>query len=673
MITDGSLNKATLTHRSLASSGNREDARRAKNRMPAFTPAVECSGGKEDKDAIGLTGVSLCDFDHLTDLSEAIVRVTADPHTMMTYTTISGNGLRVLYKIDTTDMKDYPLFYKAGNDYYSRLIGSPSDRQCKNLARLSIICHDPEAIYVPDSKPFTKKDLLPPDKRQKSKQITPLERSVKAAAKRLRIEGIDYEPGSYNDYVSRTGYILNALGIPHDEAEKWAIKRFGDYDEKEVRSIFRSCYSKKDEYGTVNVKHMEHDDCDNKGTSNGGSNATVAEIENFLRNTVDIRRNIITSQTEIRYKSTTDTPEGEWEEINDRLLATLWTQMSKEVKRVNLQNIKSVIVSDIATLWNPFKSYFDSLPDWNGTTDYIGRIADMIHLKTNAGSPDSDILRQQFIMCFKKWIVGIVASLLGNSVNNVVFILIGKQGIFKTTFFHYLFPLPLRKYFYIKTNSSTMDKDDRIAVAEHALICLEELDSLKTRELNHIKALITDPIINERAPYAHYRERRRHIASFCGTGNNIQFLNDPTGNRRWLPFEIDSITDPHHFNYLHDQVFAQALSLFHSGFRHWFTCDDTNELSAHLSHFEVANVEEELINTYYRKPKPGEQYKLLTASNILERINANIRGTLSVVKIGQALTKLGYEKQRAGNSYKYRVIELRHDEINREYSAPMPF
>ena len=29
-----------------------------------------------------------------------------------------------------------------------------------------------------------------------------------------------------------------------------------------------------------------------------------------------------------------------------------------------------------------------------------------------------------------------------------------------------------------------------------------------------------------------------------GTGNNVQFLSDPTGNRRWLPFEIESIESP---------------------------------------------------------------------------------------------------------------------------------
>lgn len=62
---------------------------------------------------------------------------------------------------------------------------------------------------------------------------------------------------------------------------------------------------------------------------------------------------------------------------------------------------------------------------------------------------------------------------------------------------------------------------------------------------------------NERAAYGHYAEQRKHINTFCGTGNNPEFLSDPTGNRRWLPYEIESILSPreHPFNY--EGIYAQ--------------------------------------------------------------------------------------------------------------------
>ncbi|MBR5841934.1 MAG: hypothetical protein IKY64_04895, partial [Bacteroidaceae bacterium] len=44
--------------------------------------------------------------------------------------------------------------------------------------------------------------------------------------------------------------------------------------------------------------------------------------------------------------------------------------------------------------------------------------------------------------------------------------------------------------------------------------------------------------------FARYKERRAHIASFCGTGNNPRFLTDLTDNRRWLPFMVRDIDSP---------------------------------------------------------------------------------------------------------------------------------
>ena len=81
-------------------------------------------------------------------------------------------------------------------------------------------------------------------------------------------------------------------------------------------------------------------------------------------------------------------------------------------------------------------------------------------------------------------------------------------------------------------------------MAQYGLVCCEELDTMRPSELKQLKAAVTMPSIDERAAYAHFHEHRPHIASFCGTGNNMQFLSDPTGNRRWLPFEVESIESP---------------------------------------------------------------------------------------------------------------------------------
>ena len=74
-----------------------------------------------------------------------------------------------------------------------------------------------------------------------------------------------------------------------------------------------------------------------------------------------------------------------------------------------------------------------------------------------------------------------------------------KQGLYKTTWFNFLLPPELRCYFYTKTNSDRLNKDDLFSLTEFALICFEELDGMRPAELNQLKAMVTMPYVNERA------------------------------------------------------------------------------------------------------------------------------------------------------------------------------
>ena len=110
------LSERTLKYRSLLAqfdmaetSGDKETANSLKAEMKGLKqdcPAVVCQvtfdGGK-DKDSIsGYTCYMMADFDHVPadSLAEAIAKVNADPHTFISYTTISGRGFRVIARVD---------------------------------------------------------------------------------------------------------------------------------------------------------------------------------------------------------------------------------------------------------------------------------------------------------------------------------------------------------------------------------------------------------------------------------------------------------------------------------------------------------------------------------------------------------------------------------------------
>ena len=367
----------------------------------------------------------------------------------------------------------------------------------------------------------------------------------------------------------------------------------------------------------------------------------------------EFRHNVITHHCEIRW-----TEEAGFLPLTDRDVNTLWGRMNKTVGRVYLTDIYNVIHSEFVPLFNPFQSYFDHLPSWDGVSDPIGDLADTVHVKSD---------QAEFRDYFRKWFVGILPALLDDTVvNHEILVLIGEQGLYKTTWFNFLLPPELRCYFYTKTNSDRLNKDDLFSLTEFALICFEELDGMRPAELNQLKAMVTMPYVNERAAYGRNKDRHPHIASFCVTGNNVQFLTDPTGNRRWLPFEVSQIRDPHLHAIPYELVYSQAYALWKSGFCHWFSQEEIRKLNMHNSRFEVPNLEEDLIRTHFRKPFEGEAGIFVTAADILEQISSCLRYPLSPNKIGRIMAGLEFESIRYKGKRGYITVKKTGEDIDRE-------
>ena len=551
--------------------------------------------------------------------------------------------------------------YRQGNELFARLAGLEYDSSCKNPERISGTGLDPDAYYNPEALPLQVK--LPPAPsakpgRPKGRKAKPgrytatAGKAAEVSGKRLEDEGIRYEPGHHNEYVMRTGYLFNLYGVPEAEAVAWAVEAFADYGAENVESTFRSCYAGEEEHGSVRLPRS----AGGKGrreADEANKPAEVEAIEAFLFSQAEFRHNVITHHCEIRW-----TEEAGFLPLTDRDVNTLWGRMNKTVGRVYLTDIYNVIHSEFVPLFNPFQSYFDHLPSWDGVSDPIGDLADTVHVKSD---------QAEFRDYFRKWFVGILPALLDDTVvNHEILVLIGEQGLYKTTWFNFLLPPELRCYFYTKTNSDRLNKDDLFSLTEFALICFEELDGMRPAELNQLKAMVTMPYVNERAAYGRNKERHPHIASFCGTGNNVQFLTDPTGNRRWLPFEVSQIRDPHQHAIPYELVYSQAYALWKSGFCHWFSQEEIRVLNTHNSRFEVPNLEEDLIRTHFRKPFEGEAGIFVTAADILEQISSCLRYPLSPNKIGRIMAGLEFESIRYKGKRGYITVKKTGEDIDRE-------
>lgn len=675
-----------------------------KNESQLFAVPCLFEGGKGRSNIRQLTGMSLVDFDHVfptdstdsTDNSNALrelkAKIIADPHTLMSYITMSGNGLRVIftYEIapefsgvpkDEEEVKKFEAYYQqafyAGNAYYEKLLGAKADMQCKNITRLSGLAHDPDVFLRPEAEvvPFTAEEISTAaasyaKQSKEDKQIQRIQTYFDTLiAPQLAKAKIEFRSGSHNDYVMRVGYKLAERRFSKKVALRWAMQKFGkDYPDTE--QVINSCFANASPHGKQG------------GSGNRGDSktATVEEIKSFLDGHVSLRFNEITSRVE--YKAPTDdnlkshtdstdfTDEGIWTPINDRKVNSLWSKMS-EVTRVNKQDIYNIIESDYVPLFNPFTEYLSTLQSVEsvrsvcqnkspsvGKKDYIRELAATVRVK---GGEQEQMLWHLYL---KKWLVGMVASWISDDVvNNVILVLIGEQGAYKTTWFNYLLPPPLKQYFYTKTNANRMSKDDILTLAQYALVCCEELDTMRPAELNQLKAAVTMPSIDERAAYAHYHEHRKHIASFCGTGNSTQFLSDPTGNRRWLPFEVESIVSPRDHPFHYEGIYAQALALFKSGFQYWFTKEEIQELNHHNRQFETPHLERELVSLYFRVPMESENGMFMTSARAIQIIGTGISQKLNPTRVGLAFNELGFQRVRYHGIRGYLVIQRTAEEM----------
>ena len=387
--------------------------------------------------------------------------------------------------------------------------------------------------------------------------------------------------------------------------------------------------------------------------------ASVEDIKGFLGGRLYLRHNVITGRVECRLPSNYETDGTDWQPISDRVVNSLWAELS-QVKPVRAHDMYRVMESDFAPDYHPFRYYLDHLPPWDGQ-DYIIELSVSITIR---GGVEKQMLFYEYL---KKWLVAMVAGWVDESVvNNVILVLIGEQGSYKTTWFNYLLPPELKTYFYTKTNANRMGRDDLLTLAQYGLVCCEELDTMRPSELNQLKAAVTMPSIDERAAYAHFHEHRQHIASFCGTGNNVQFLGDETGNRRWLPFEVESIRSPrdHPFNYA--GIYAQAYALYQEGFRYWFSQDEIRQLSEHNRAFETPRLETELVQLYFRQPTEVETGEFMSVARAMQIVSANISQKLSAVHLGRALSELGFRRVKYQGVRGYIVVCRKPDEMQME-------
>ena len=678
---DNGVAAKTENYRRMASVLGKEkaDEEVKKKLVPAFSVGVLFDGnGRGAANVLGFTGLALCDIDHIASeeervkreeglartasaVDEAFEKAKGDPHTLMVYRTISGDGLRIIYRYVRDEGPLTATTWRAaflkGNTYFAELTGHDYDTQCTDYSRLSGMAHDEEVYVNWEAEAFviTDEEILEAnfdgrgEKGKPRKEYAAGTHAVTVEEAWPRVEQtlarrqMVYQSGHHHDYVMHAAFLFNRYGADEDELLTWAAQEWSEYDTKQREATIRSCYKKTQEHGTWRLNRQGRKQ---KETSL----ITLPEISQWLSQRVEVVYNLVTDQTMFMIKNTAD-----WLQLDERMLCSIRGQIAADTgKRVLKQDVRDVLNSDFSRLSHPVREYVEALPAWDG----CDRVKELCR-HVSAQEP------QYFEWTLHKWLVAAVATWMSDlSSNHEIFVLIGAQGIYKTTFFRHLLPPQLRMYFWENAHNSFSSKDDHLALAENCLVEIEEMDLQSSRDISELKALATSEKVKERRPYARFREEKHRLASFCGSGNQERFLSDETGSRRWLCHKVDHIDDPRTWGLDYDQLYAQLRDELRQGFRYWFDSDEQRRVERQNEAFRIESDEEQLIRSRLRKPSAGEKVTLMNSGMICQLLNGGVVGRgLSTRKVGIIMNSLGFRKVHTMQGNFFEVYQIPLDQI----------
>ena len=688
-IKTGKYRHAIVYLRKSLSEKKLEAYEKAKKSLPAFTPSAKFVGGRKLEYLAEYSNCIILDIDKLSteDLQKAKSQAAQSEFTFASFISPSGNGLKILVKIDTPKSEHKETFLLV-QEHYEKLLNLEIDKSGKDITRLCFYSSDENLYLNENSKTFvTNMDDQSTSSRAQSRDEMPLVNNCHAElvevsqstdnseaiynhCMKFTEKKVQFANGSRNVFVHQLACNLNRKGISLHEALGYILTDFG-YNEKEVTQTVKSAYGNSHEFAKnspplegwpkagVAEKNQKKQPANNKQPTASDYDeddedkpkpTQIDRLELFLSNKYVFRHNIVSGKLEFQYFG-----KKKWNVMNDFIENSMLRECLKGRIKTNLSSLRNLLYSDFCELYNPFEDYFFNLPTYDEKTDYINELANTI-------TTTKQELWQQ---CFKKWLVAMVGCVLDDKViNHTVIVFSGKQGLGKTTWVEKLVPKQLKEYLFSGTINPN-NKDTLVQLAECMLINLDELENLNRSEIGSLKEIITKTQIRMRKAYGHNNETMPRRASFAGSVNTAQFLNDSTGSRRFLCFELEGIQYQHDVDI--NMAFSQALYLFKSGFRFWFDQEEIKNITANNEQYQLRSPEEELLLTWFEPCEKEKANAFLNASQIAaklaEKAKINITdGTIN--KLGKALKKHDFLRLKKNGIFVYALIENTWEEVD---------
>ena len=296
---------------------------------------------------------------------------------------------------------------------------------------------------------------------------------------------------------------------------------------------------------------------------------------------------------------------------------------------------------------DPFLVWLDDLPEWDGQRRLDGLLHTCFEMADHPNPPELVLWASRFP------VMGAVRRTLypGEKLDEMP-VLIGAQGIGKSTFLRRLVPEDAHTWFSDGLTLTSTDREVAETLAGRVIVEVSEMVGLRRAEIERLKTMLSRTNDGyHRSAYARHAETRLRRCVIVGTTNSRECLpNDETGNRRFVAVEIEDGDPGRVRSYLDanlEQLWAEGLVRCRAG-EHPRLPDAYKRIQAkHNEGYRAADDVLEAKVAEWMLDAP-EEFTLGYCGVDIGMVESEASLTLSEqLRLGKALRSLGYEKRNA--------------------------
>lgn len=674
---------------SLVNEGLIDKANEVKKQLPIFTATANYAGNRLPEGIMRYNDVPTIDIDDLTDEQVVSLKpiIEADPYVLVNFLTPKRHGYKVLLYLLTpyaeqlrkaafgaTEITYEALehyhrqMYELCREYCENLTKMKVDVSGKDIGRAIFGSYDPQAYLNPE---LLQRVVVPA-----IKIVPPLPKDKKRGRKpKAKMEGdpsvniASLEPWQKMEYQKAVNSTRRIMRFEEGNRDTFLFTLGNKcynrgISEEVVLLLVEHDYSKPDlDFKTpISNAYRYTDKVDATTSEKKEEKKPMVEMAmEFLDTHYSVRRNVILERLEFAdYAESAPGKEPAFHLMRPKDYNSIY--LSMQLARIHCYQtvLHAIIDSNYAQDYNPFEDYFNRLPAWDGTTDYIEQLADTLVTDDQKFWHNS----------FKHWLVGFVAGALRDEVaNHLVLILFSKQGRGKSSWIRNLLPPQLKKY-YRNGMINPENKDHSLLMSSHLLINMEEFEGMRYGDVAGLKRMVTQEVITERKAYDPNIETYIRHASFIGSTNELRFLQDFSGARRFICPVVSKIDYRTPVNY--EGVYGQAFSLLNSGYRYWYEGEEIEQLNKRNEMHRVKDPVEEMLYIFYRQAMSsdlGVKWKpaaaILSTIAVYGRIQINKLAQQNLIKV---LERDGFNKRESEHGVtEYEVMQFCLDDVENNY------